>query len=236
MHRATILELTESSEICRKRLLKMGITVELTTDFAQVQRDASKLKKPYFTRQLSSSFQEFTEETAFWFRIFHGIESNERSLIGLVGGRRDVLAQNEFIPLFERQAKRLFGEGETVPFLSELYPPVFEKMSGTVVYIGDLFIDAHFRGRKNLDKRALLLLLFITAQIRWSFDWLYAFVRQDHGERGYLVTYGFTRVYLAALLWKKPPPERDSSDLLACIDRDDLAYIVHRLLNVPDKL
>ncbi len=236
MRLANTLEMIEASEICRQRLLQKGITVELTTDFTQIQKDAFGLNKPYFTRQLSSQFHEFTTENAFWFRIYHGSKPSDRTLIGLVGGRKDVIAPHEFIPLIERQAKRLFGGGEAVPFASKVYPPVFERMSGTVVYIGDLFVEEQHRGRSKFDKRALLLLLFITAQLKWSFDWLYAFVREEHGERGYLVTYGFTHVYLAALLWSNPPPERSNTDLLACIDRADISYTVRRLLDVPDIL
>lgn len=230
------LDFVEASETCIRRLAKSGISVEMSTDFAQIQSDAIQLQKPYFTKQLSSEYNDFTEESAFWFRIFHASEAGGKELVGLVGARRDNLNPGEFVDVLGRQMVRLYGVNGETPIITDVFPPVFHDIKGSVVYIGDLFIDESHRGRTKLDKRALLVLLFITAHQKWSFDWLYAFVRKEHGERGYLVTYGFTRVYLAALLWKDPPSERSDTDQLACIDRADLAYLVRRLLDVPDIL
>lgn len=229
----TALELSQASNLCLDRLLKVGISVEQCTDFQQIRQDAEYLKKPYFTKQLSSDFNDFTLNNAFWLRIFHSESIGKKSLIGLVGARKDIIEVGEFSGLLERQMNRLYGDGSESPLLSKTNPPVFDNIYGNVVYIGDLYIVEEHRGRDKIDKRALLVLLFILAQMRWSFDWLYAFVRKEHGERGYLVTYGFTRIYLAALLWKSPPPERDDSDQLACIDKDDLSYLVRRMLDVP---
>ncbi len=236
MESLRMLELIDASEICRRRLEKTDLFVEMTSDFAQIQADAVDLGKPYFTKQLNSDYNDFTEENAFWFRIFHGKDPKKGKLVGLVGARQDHLGSGEIYRMLTQQMLRLYGREGRISNITHKLPPVFEEVKGSVVYIGDLFISKPFRGKEHLDKRALLFLVFITAQIKWSFDWLYAFVREEHGERGYLVTYGFTRVYLAAMLWKDPPKERSSSDQLACIDRTDLTYLVRRLLDVPDIL
>lgn len=228
------LEQARIAGLCLRRLRATGVEIEQTTDFGRVVETAKQMGKPYFTKQLHPDYNDFTESDAFFLLLKDTLGEFGVRDVGMLGVRCENMRPGEFASFFQRHMTRLYGKGEIEPLKPGNLPPVFHDISGRVAYIGDLFITKPHRGEKGVDKRSLLLLAFVLSNMRWSFDWLYSFVREGDAEKGRFAMYCFTRTYLCGLLWDDPPDERNDSDYLGCVSREDFTFLARRMLERPD--
>lgn len=231
----TATELFRFAALCLDRLAAQGIEVTQTGGTPTVLRDAATLGKPYFTKQLNPDFNDFTHSNSFWLKASHRASPDATpTLIGMAGARCDRLARGEFVPAFEHQMRRLYGQDRDTVLASTLYPPPFHEMQGAVAYLGDLYFAEGFRGKESMNIRAFVLFLYAVAATEWSFDWLYLFVNQRHASDGHLSKYLLAGAHFAPVLWDKGPDERNDDDCLGTLRKVDFAYIVRRTLDRPD--
>lgn len=232
--RLTASELLRAGELCRARLKASGVAVDQEFFGADIGDVAAKLGKPFLTRQLDLAHNDFTAARHYWttLRVAEGAK-NEGELVGLSGGRVDDIARGEFVPFLRNQMRRLFAADGGEVLASQVFPPEFAQISGSVAYLGDFYVAPEVRGAK-FDKAAYTLLLYIQAMIEWRFDWLYLFVTRDHAEKDYFARYCIPTSYPAAMLWTDPPPERDDSNYIGLLSRASFTWILRRFLVRPD--
>ena len=224
-------ELVRLGAFCSARLQALGIDISLSYDVKAVQALAEKIKKPYFTKELSHSFNDFTPNNAFWLTLN---AADTGKTVGVIGARMDNLRSADVLDFMQAQATRLHSDNGGDAFDPEHYPPVIDRMSGKVVYIGDFFVIDNHRGLKNLDKRALIFYVDICVAIAWDFDWVYAFIRRPHAEQGYINTYCGVISYPEGRFWHSPPEARSDSEYFTTMDRADFAYLVKLFLKRPE--
>ena len=210
---------------------ELGIRLELSHDYRMVQGLAARIDKPYFTKELSHAFNDFTANNAFWIILR---SSDDDRPIGVIGARMDNLRSTDVLDFMLAQATRLHAPDGDPAFDTEHYPPVIDRMSGKIVYIGDFFVIDGHRGLKNLDKRALIFYVYICAAIAWDFDWIYAFIRRPHAEQGFINTYCGVVSYPEARFWRTPPEARSDGEYFTTMDRADFAYLVKLFLKRPE--
>lgn len=231
----TDLERVEFMGHCKRILRDQGFEIRQVSDPSLVESIAAEIKKPYLTKVLDPLQGDYTQNNCFWFILYRSDDSSRRA-VGMLGARVDVLEKDEFIKFIKHQAKRLYGKGGNEALEDHVFPPPFYEIVGKAVYIGDLFIDPEFRGRTNINLRALLLLVMGLANYKWGFDWLYAFVRSSDAEHGYFQRYCFAQTYPGALSWVTPPAERTDSDYFGCVRDQDLDYLIAQTLARPGLL
>ncbi|MEL7464585.1 MAG: hypothetical protein AAFN79_10995 [Pseudomonadota bacterium] len=224
-------DLVQLGAFCSARLAEVGMTLELSRDFKAIQGLAGKIKKPYFTKELSHAFNDFTPQNGFWMIMR---DKDNGKPVGVLGARMDDLRATDVLSFMLDQATRLHSPDETPAFQADHYPPVIDRMGGRIVYVGDFFVVDKHRGLEKFDKRALVFYVYICAAIQWDFDWLYAFIRRPHAEKGYIANYCATVSYPEARFWNAPPEARSDGEFFAAIDRADFAYLTKLFLKRPE--
>lgn len=222
---------------CHVALDRTGLHVEQATHPNDVAKAAEILRVPRFRRTLDPALSDFTAANTIWLFVYHRADSAEqRRLIGIVGARVETLAPGEFTSALKNRMSRLYSVTNKPAVRPSPPPPIFDEISGRVVYVDDLYILPAFREQDGVNLRALLLLLFSYARVEWDFDWLYGFIATDHAARDYLSTYCFASTYPSALGWNVQTTDRADTDIFGCTSREDFAYLVDLIARQPGLL
>lgn len=107
--------------------------------------------------------------------------------------------------------------------------PLMDQMSGTLVYMGDLYFAPEYRGKLSV-LQGYIRAMQIIAFMKWRFDWAYAFLRERDVLRGASARYGFTRIASNVQIWSNPPEGRSSTEYLAAVPK---AEFLHGLIEWP---
>ena len=231
-------EKAEIAAMCKRLLLERGFSVDQTSDFDFVMSLVKDIGKPYLTRELSPAYNDFKEHDSFWLLIKYiepgGKPGTNPEIIGIIGCRCDDLRSQAVMPYMTRQLRRLYGIDGNEAIDPDHYPPVLDRMSGKIVYIGDFYVKETFRGLKYLPKRAVLFLVYTYASMEWSFDWAYAMIRKEHADIGFITTYCGSVSYPEGRFWIKAPDERDDSEYFVAMDSADYRYLVKLFIKKPE--
>jgi len=235
MNDLTAHEKAQLARLCLEILGEKNLVIEQTTDFARIPGLIDGLGKTYLTRELSPAYNDFKTRDSFWLLMKHqDPKSGEETVVGMIGCRCDDLSGERVKDFLAGQLGRLYGVDGREAVEPDHYPPVMDRMSGKIVSVGDFYMNANFRGSEKFPKRALVFLLYTYASIEWKFDWLYAMIRKQHADIGFITAYCGAVSYPACWFWKDAPAHRDDTDYFVAIDRHDYAYLTRLFLLRPE--
>lgn len=218
----TTLQISELSGTLVAAARAKGFEYEMHTNFSEIMAVCEAMGKSYNTKLIDPQFNDFTRANCFWFLVRH-----EGQPIACIGARMDVLARGELLGFLDRQYARVyFGRGSEA-IRQDISPPIFREIEGSTVYLGDLFVKQEYRGgRSGFDLRQMILLAQTTAFTEWNFDWLYAFIRDEHAANGYSALYRAAHQYPASVRWKEKSALRADADWFVCSHKEDMHYII----------
>jgi hypothetical protein len=218
---------------CVARLAEAGIRVEQTSDFELAMATVDEMDKPYLTDFLSPRKNDFFESNCFWLILRDG----QGRASGMVGARMDDTGREPLSAYSARKLRNLFPDEAEVPVRPDRLPRIAQKISGRVVYIGDLFVGPGLRTTNRQTLRTLVLLLYTAIFLKWEpFDWLYAFLRDRDVSRGAPWLYHFPRVYPLAHSWTLRPSVQTGEHWLAAMDRLEFVDMLSAYLAAPHRL
>lgn len=211
-------ELSEMHGLAKRKLHGVGLNVKQLEDFSQVHKIAQKIEKPYMTGYLDPLYNDFFSKNSFWL-IAYNLEGD---IVGMVGVRRDVIGTENLHGVYRRRMmmRNNVLSDDNVP--KELQPRCADEMTGTLVYVGDLFFGKRARGFGTQYLPDVLRLVFLTALMKWQdLDWFYAFLEEKNARRGVSSLYGFLRCYPFANSWTVNPMNPEFTHSLMCMTQDE---------------
>ena len=229
---ATSLDISVVIGRCAERFRELGLSVRQSCDFNEIVALIEVIGKPYLTPQLSPNWQEFTKNHAFWVIA----ENEQRAPVAMIGVRLDQLGGEVLSDYWLRQLTRFHGEENKPPISAKHFPPVARKISGNVVYFGDLYVKPAGRGQPRFPLRAFSVMAYSLALLQWRVDWFYAFATDKHIKQGIQSLYMMVSSYPFVHYWSEPKPQRTDSDWLLCMTDEDAHYMVETALERADFL
>ncbi len=227
---ATSLDTSVVIGRCAERFRELGLTVRQSNDFNAVEALTQEIGKPYLTPQLSPNWQEFTKDHAFWLIA----EDHKGSPTAMIGVRHDQLGGEALSSYWLRQLTRMHGEQKNSPIDTRHFPPAARKISGNVVYFGDLFVKPSGRGQPRFPLRAFSVMAYALSLLQWRVDWFYAFATDKHVRQGIQSQYMMVSAYPFVHYWEEAKPQRTDSDWLMCMDNEDAHYMIETALERAD--
>lgn len=227
---ATSLDTSVVIGRCVERFRELELTVRQSNDFSKIDALIEQIGKPYLTPQLSPNWHEFTEENAFWLIA----EDADGGPVGVMGIRLDQLGGEVLADYWRRQLTRLHGAQNKSPINEHHFPPVARRISGNVVYFGDLFVRPNVRGLPRFPLRPFSVMAYSLALLQWRVNWFYAFATDKHMKQGVQSQYMMVRSYPFVHYWDEPRPQRTDTDWMMCMDREDANYMIETALERAD--
>jgi hypothetical protein len=206
------LELTRAMAPSLDALLRRGYDVEAVEDFERVEQLSPASGRARQSPMLGVSRNDFTQTAAFWVFLMR-----EGRVSGGVGLKVIDLGDETFESYLRRTSRNQYGTGHDP--IDRLAPPVRDEFRGRLIYIGELHRPDSERGDAFAVKHFIRIAQAL-AVMRWSsFDWMYAFVPQEHRKMA-MECYQFTWQCPNAITWRDPAPwGRDNTHWIMAFPR-----------------
>ncbi len=208
-------------------LRERGIEISMSFDFGKIHSYAASLEKNYLTPKMDPALNDFTENNGFWILI-----SKDGKLIGSVAARFDDIGRESISDFWQRSYGRHQPETLGKAF-SVVDSTIANQMSGKIACIGELFIDKSARGSLRVLEHVTMI-AHLNIALKWQPQYTYAFMWNDHVERGAAVRYGFTHLQQSVRRWKVPPSNRKNDEWLVVLAAEDLEHKVKAQLQSID--
>lgn len=108
--------------------------------------------------------------------------------------------------------------------IGEVHCPGARKITGQVVYHGELWVSAELRKYKLA--ATLARLAQAIALVRWNPDFIYGFVSSNLAQRGFPLREGYQHISPAGTDWRRSPSNVSGDDWLAWNAREDVRWLV----------
>lgn len=205
---------------CVSMLAQKGCEIELISDFAQAESLIEDMGKQSQTAKLSSTYNDFTEESGFWLFM-----KEDGHYVTAVATRFDNVGRENMGSYMIRTMRRHYPHegGETLLEFTNALPPDFH---GRMAYIGELFVHPDHRGSRQ-KLRYFMMLLQCCIATKWPVDWVYAMMRDRDVKRGFATTYGFSIQLPGVAKWAQPAPEgRGDSEWLVTLSAEHMDHMI----------
>ncbi|KAE9631753.1 hypothetical protein [Parasedimentitalea maritima] len=214
------LQILEVASLYLRKLKEQGLSVEYSTDFEAVPEDAREFERNFQMPGFDVSRVDHTEKTAFWLYLKDG----DQRIGGAAAMLQDIGREN-FIQ-YQKRISRHHFPNRSGAALDWVAPPLGEKLSGRLAYIGELTFQPGRRGKRDR-LASFMRLLQVLAITQWNVDWVYAFIPERHIQARLDLVYGFTQSLSAAQKWTTPEPElRCSTEWWVGAPRSELEHIL----------
>jgi hypothetical protein len=212
---------------CVAHLNAFGAEIEQTSDVQRAIELSCLPGKPYKTPFLDPGVNRFTSSNFFWMAL------HQDGQVKMVGGARcDDLGEDRVTDFWRQVNAADYGLHDMGHPISWVDPVVDAKLSGRLVYFGDLAVVDGSKGNAELTK-CFLILASLAALSKWHPDGIYAFVREDGVLGAVEKGYGFMNVVPRPQLWNYAPKSRGSDEWLVFNRKEDfgsaLSYAVSKL-------
>ncbi len=207
-------DLTKLYALCLARLAALGVSTQVLSRIDAHEARMTELGKANHYPMISTNWNDFSEREAFGLML----RQNGRD-IGGVAGRFIDLGRQTHDDHWRQSYRRMYGGGEVVPVRRAC--PASTKVSGRIVYLGELYLAEESRGIGGVSALTLYLMHTLVA-LRWSPDWIYGFMRAQDVLRGKAAQYGFTRAYPGAQKWREEGDRRSSAEYLVLMREEEL--------------
>lgn len=197
---------------------RLGYTVQATTDFEEIKRLVPLTGRERQTPMMAVTRNDFTAKRAFWLFLY-----KDGEVIGGVAAKYDCLGDESFTSFMRRTSREQYGtEGEAI---IEIARPAEDLIRGNLIYIGELELHPEHRGKLALLEAVIKVLQALCA-VKWpGFDWMYAFIPEEHLRIAYL--YGFYVTIPEAIIWTPPsPPGRLDSHAMVTVEGRHIEHLM----------
>ncbi|MEO1421411.1 MAG: hypothetical protein AAFU66_10755, partial [Pseudomonadota bacterium] len=209
------------------RLAETGHRLVCTDDYDHADAEMAECQKPYYTPHLSRQHNDFSSANSFWALLYQDeAEDPADRLVGTIGVRVDEIPKSGLAEYWYHHYRRLRDTGFGGDIDRQYEPNAVKSIYGKVAYVGDYF--ALPKGR--VDQHYYMLAAFIYAQIKWSPDFLYGFVRRAHAEKGQTYRLGFQHHARSVHRWISCPEHRADDDVMIYNSADDVRDVVSVML------
>ena len=177
-------------------LKSAGLDPDEEDDFTQIRRRVREVGNDVTHPMMSIERNDFVKGEAFW--LF--LRRDGRDVASL--GATFVDLSNETLESYWRRTSQHQYGRDIDPILA--VDPMLGLLRGKMVYVGELYVHESIRGDvRNLARYTRLMQLMIA--YRWTFDWMYGFVSDDHTKLNRL--YQFSLTVRRAITWAQPEPQ-----------------------------
>lgn len=199
----------------QRHLISLGITTVQHHNFKKFKKTMKKLRGTKCSGQFDVKKTLLHNGNAFWLEWRH----NQKT-IGIHAMRCDDYYDTDLASIWlAGQQTIVYGGGK----IGDKQPELAKQMRGKIVYGGDLYMSAEFRGVEALST-SIALQSFLYAEIKWKPDWIYGFIdKKNVTQRGFAGRFGYNHKSPVGTHWKKPPKNIRTDDYLAALDRTGLA-------------
>jgi len=199
-----------------------GFHISLSSDF-EALREARHLARgdsvsPMFDPEISL----LDEDRAFWLAA----RTPGGKLVALQAFRLDIVHPNLAEWALGWMAGLYLKRKELV-LPRRIEPPgnsASQKLSGKLVYHGELWIDRHFREKSCFDVFPRLGMLL--AYMKWQPRALWALVGEGMATRGHMVRMGYGQLERGFFSWEWEPNGADRSEWVALADNTHLEFLI----------
>lgn len=199
-----------------------GFTVELSSDFEALCRARRVLRGDEVSPMFDPEVSLLDEDRAFWLSA----HASCGSVIALQAFRLDIVHPNLAEWALGWMAGLYLKRKELV-LPRRIDPPansVSQRLSGKLVYHGELWIDRHFRDRTCLEVFPRLGMLL--AYLKWQPRSLWALVSEGMATRGHMVRMGYGQIEPGFLTWEWEPNGADPSEWIALAENSQMEFLI----------
>lgn len=207
---------------CSDYLAMQGITVLALDNFDRVAELLVDAGKPYLTPFTSPFHNDLMEGNALW---LIGLRKERPVMMGCA--RLEDIGREPIEKYWRRAFARAYAE-EGAGELHSVNPEIARRVSGRLVYFGDLFIEQGARGRRS-NLRCFTAVGHMAVSLKWDPDFTYAFIRERDLLRGSGHAYGFNWFVPDPFVWENPPHPRSPTEWAAFVSRGDLPYVARKV-------
>lgn len=219
-------ELIRAGAAALREIEDLGLSLQELPDPRFAQQRLQELGKQWFSRSLSTQFNDLTSENVIWVVICDG-----DSIVACLGARHDRIAMGDLNKFWANQITRAYK----CTIDEDHAPPIVQDIHGHVVYLGDLYVKTGSFGK---NKRAsanitnLVMLTYIAACQKWGLpDWYYAFITDQHARQGSIYNFRMPHAYPGVHSWlSQAPYSRDDSDWLVAMNSRDFGFVLKDFL------
>ncbi|MBT6095606.1 MAG: hypothetical protein HOH04_12045 [Rhodospirillaceae bacterium] len=201
-----------------------GLHLELCRDFREFRDIRSTMTdRSPMSPIFDPSITDVGPGNGFWLKGTDG----DGKLVHLQATRRSDLIDISLADhLFElRRLYRLPGlDMETDVQRSSMSAPALQRISGSVCYHGEIWLDESLRG-KGLSA-VLPRLLLALVLVKWAPDFVFGFVPTKLAYRGVQAQYGYMHVEPGGILGQKSTEDAPINKWLVWLSRQDLMHLM----------
>lgn len=210
--RQNVVVVSEAIGILIRRIRNRGLRYEYRTDFSDLKRIVDGFNSKSLSTQADLDCFDFTEGNSFWIGLFN----DKDQCVSVQAARMDDLGATKLAQHWASQQIRIYEGGE----LGTHHPSIVYKMSGKVVYHGDMYLIKEYRGDELSEW--IPQLGYLVALQRFNPDYLYIFMSEKGIKVGYQTRVGFSHQKKRGTHWIKPPNGIDADDYICWFESDDL--------------
>lgn len=194
---------------------KLGFIVSHSTDFFELERLTAQFETPV-TPHFSTAHNTFFRDYAFWVGLWR-----DGHCVATVAYCRQPLGSETLAGFVSRYWKRTYREGsDNEIILQPNQKRILEKITGNLIYSGEIEVDPSLRGQGIGGKLAHYGRLM--AFMMWpDTDCFYIFTENSSAKRGLLAITGMSFQIANALNWMQHPSQARTDYWLAGVWRAD---------------
>ena len=233
-----VFNISEAIAYCTTQLAEQRLRCEFVNDHkiapAIVQEAISyedSKSKPYVTSVTDPMKHVFTSDNCFWLFLRH-----EGTIVATGCALLHRLRHESLHDFYDTTLRFLYPEEAHLEIPRRRLPAVADRMTGNIVYLGDLYIHPKHQGNRSINASLMALLLHANALLNWpDLDYVYCFMRQRDSRFGAGTRYGFTTTWPGCLSYSWPISTEPGENHFAFIESTDLAEFVVDKLALPFK-
>jgi hypothetical protein len=203
-----------------------GFRVEISSEMKALDQVKLQVRGTHVGPMHDADVCDFSSERAFWMSLLD-ISGN---VVGVQAYRCDEISTSlaDWLPsmmigVYMRRNEILMPAPS-----KHVKSSVAERLSGCLVYEGELWLSKEVKGKRIFDCFTRLGMLL--SCIKWNPDAIWALTSEQMARHGHLGRIGFTTIERGFLRWQMASKDIDAVEYLAVIDRDGLKQLVDEML------
>ncbi len=200
----------------------LGLSVTVERDFLDLEEACRQFDGKELSEQFSPGYFDLTPATGFWLAARKG----DGTLVSVQAARIEDLGGTTLAEHWRHQQKRIYV-GDTPAALGDEHCPGAHDITGRVVYHGDMWLEAEFRGTGAASH--LCRIGQLTAYMKWQPDFIYCFMSQKLVDSGFSTAQGYFHMQPAGTHWIDPPHHIRPDDWLLWNTAADLHHLARTI-------
>jgi hypothetical protein len=203
-----------------------GFRVEISSEMLQLDQVKLRVRGTRVGPMHDGEVCDFSSERAFWMSL-HDASGDT---VGIQAYRCDEISTSlaDWLPSMMIGVYMRRNEIMMPAPSKHVKSSVAERLSGCLVYEGELWLSKEVKGKRIFDCFTRLGMLL--SCIKWNPDAIWALTSEQMARHGHLGRIGFNTIERGFLRWQMASKDIDPVEYLAVIDRDGLKQLVDEML------